>query len=59
LVYYVNKGIGGPEINRKIVRKDAEKGIQHQQTPSCARQKTDLSNEKVTDLGGASKKMKN
>ena len=39
LVFNVDEGIGGSEIYREIVRKDAEKGIQHQKTPSLSAKK--------------------
>jgi hypothetical protein len=39
LVFNVDQRIGCAKINRKIVGENAEKGIQHQQTPSTCSKK--------------------
>src|SRR6266581_7954631 len=55
LVLDIDQGVGGPEINRKIIRKDAEKGIEHQKTPFTSRANRKSGSEKITDLVRASK----
>src|SRR2546428_9928530 len=37
LVLDIDQGVGGPEINRKIFQKDAEKGTENMKTPLTSR----------------------